>query len=93
MINYSEILNQIIKLKGLKNINELSKKLGYKSPEKLGRLIREPDAKPSIDTLQDFMQLFPDLNPTWLLTGDGNPLLDKESSAIPRHIRNAELKL
>ena len=86
MINYSEILAEIIRIKGLKNLNELSKKLGYKSPEKLGRLVREPDAKPSIDTLQDFLSLYPDLNPTWLLTGQGSPLLEGENTAIPRRI-------
>lgn len=56
------------------NAYQLSLELGYKGSEKLQRLFREEDAKPSADTMLDICQKFPELNPTWWLTGDGNML-------------------
>lgn len=57
---------------GYKNINELSKALNYKSPEKLYRLERNAKAKPSIDIISDFANLFANENIYWLITGNNN---------------------
>lgn len=83
MANFSEILNELIRLKGLKNITELSKKLGYKSPEKLSRLTRDVETKPSYDILVDILNTFPDVNFNWLINGYGIPLLDNKNQTIP----------
>lgn len=56
------------------NAYQLSLELGYKGSEKLQRLFREEDAKPSADTMLDICQRFPELNPTWWLTGEGTML-------------------
>ena len=57
---------------GYKNANELSKHLGYKSPEKLYRLERDETAKPSVDILVDFANKFENSNMNWILTGMGS---------------------
>ncbi|WP_293299177.1 S24 family peptidase [Pedobacter sp. UBA4863] len=57
---------------GYKNVNDLSKHLGYKSPEKLYRLERSDKAKPSADILVDFANKFKNANMNWVLTGFGN---------------------
>ena len=54
---------------GYKNISELAKALNYKSPEKLYRLERNKNAKPSIDIIADFANKFAKENIYWLITG------------------------
>lgn len=61
------------KIKGFKNLNDLSDHLGYSSPEKLYRLKRNPEAKPSFDIIQDFSNKFEDLNLNWFISNDPNP--------------------
>lgn len=86
MITISERLQHLISLLG-HNPNSFSKALGYSNNNvTIGRIINDTSKKPSVETLEKIFKTFPKVNPTWLLTGDGNPLLDKESSAIPRHI-------
>ena len=65
---------------GYKNANDLSKHLGYKSPEKLYRLERDGNAKPSVDILIDFTKKFPTANMNWLLTGLGT---EYEADIVP----------
>jgi hypothetical protein len=62
------------------NAYQLSIELGYKGSEKLQRLFREEDAKPSADTILDICKQFPELNPTWWLTGEGNMLRSESNS-------------
>lgn len=69
MSNIFERIMQIAGNHGYKNANELAKALGYKSPEKLYRLERNPDAKPSVDILEDISNLFENANLNWILTG------------------------
>lgn len=54
---------------GYKNVNELSKALNYKSPEKLYRLERNKNAKPSIDIISDFSNMFDKEDILWVITG------------------------
>ena len=68
-MKYSEILQKIIEWKNLDNPTGLSKALGYKSPEKLLRLYRDENNKPSTEILLDIARTFPEINPAWLLTG------------------------
>jgi len=63
----------IADIKGIKNIPELAVHLGYDSAEKLYRLKRSSEAKPSVDILNDFTNKFEDLNIRWLLNGRGEP--------------------
>lgn len=66
--NFFEKISRIIDYYGLKNVSELSEKLGYSSPEKLNRLKKE-GAKPSLDILNDISNLFEDLSGDWLISG------------------------
>lgn len=63
---------EIAFVEGCKNTNDLSKALGYKSPEKLYRLERDSNAKPSSDILTDFSNKFEHVNMGYVLTGQGN---------------------
>lgn len=65
---------------GCKNANDLSKHLGYKSPEKLYRLERDQNAKPSVDILIDFASKFKTANMNWILTGFGS---EYETDIVP----------
>lgn len=69
--NFFERLNAIASKYGYSGIPELSKDLGYKSPEKLYRLDRKEGAKPSIDIVLDLTNKFESLNIEWFLTGEG----------------------
>jgi phage repressor protein C with HTH and peptisase S24 domain len=69
--NFFEKLMQYAEKQGINNVNELAEALKYRSPEKLYRLKRDPNAKPSYDILTDISNLFDKLNMGWLLTGKG----------------------
>lgn len=62
---------QLADSKDIKNVNNLSIYLDYKSPEKLYRLERNPNAKPSFDILVDISNKFEFANMNWLITGNG----------------------
>ncbi|MFY0591112.1 hypothetical protein [Roseivirga sp.] len=57
--------------KGIKNTSDLAIKLGYDKPERLYRLKRDPDARPSFEVIEDVTNLFELLNLRWLITGNG----------------------
>lgn len=62
---------------GYKNANDLAKRLGYSSPEKLYRLERNENAKPSVDIITDFANLFENIDVRWILTGNGSPYISR----------------
>ncbi len=70
--NFFERLHVICEINGLKNLQELSKKMGYTSAEKLYRLERDPNAKPSFQMLLDISNTFVNLDMNWLLSGNGD---------------------
>lgn len=69
---FSERLRYLIEIKGYKNANEFAKGLEYASPEKLYRLIRDPENMPSSEILIDISNKFEDINIGWLITGKGD---------------------
>lgn len=75
-MKYSQILQRIIEWKNLDNPTGLSKALGYKSPEKLLRLFRDENNKPSTEILLDLVKAFPEISPAWLLTGTEPMLIE-----------------
>lgn len=64
----------------------LSKKLGYKSSEKISRLFRDGGAKPSYDIIYDISNMF-DVNVDWLITGRGSMLKSNEITANNQSIK------
>jgi phage repressor protein C with HTH and peptisase S24 domain len=63
--------------KGIKSPAELAAALNYNSGEKLYRLFRNEDNKPSTDILTDLSNLFEGVNLTWLLTGNGPKFIEE----------------
>ncbi len=73
-----------MRLKGIKNLSQLAKILEYNSPEKLYRLERNPEAKPSIEIIEDFTNKFEDLNLRWFISGFGEPLsMSQKQDRLP----------
>ena len=94
-MKFSDLLNQIIEWKGIKNPSELSKMLGYKSPEKILRLFRDEKNHPSFEMIQVITNAFPEINPNWLITGNPPMLLSGNHSnvliPIPKDVTIAPL--
>lgn len=53
---------------------EFSKKMGNSRPDTLYNLLNNEDSQPSPKTLNKIKENFPEVNYTWLLTGDGDIL-------------------
>jgi hypothetical protein len=86
----------IIEKKGLKNVPDLADALGYESPQKIYRLGQAENAKPSYDIIQDFSNLFDDLNLRWFITGEGEPFIKPSSKnmvAEPAEIYKAQSEI
>ena len=79
--NFFEKISRIIDYYGLKNVSELSEKLGYSSPEKLNRLKKE-GTKPSLDILNDISNLFEDLSGDWLISGKEPMIRSVENNSM-----------
>ncbi len=69
--NIFERISDYTENKGFKTLSDLATYLGYTNPEKLYRLKRNPEAKPSVDILEDLSNKFEKLNLTWIVTGRG----------------------
>lgn len=79
--SFYDRLEVIMSDKGINSVNEFATKyLGYKSPQKINRLKKE-GAKPSFDIILEVLNKFEELNPEWLLKGQGprwsSNILDK----------------
>lgn len=59
------------------NINSFAKELGYKSSEKLRRVVKEDNAYPSYTIIYDIAKMFANLNMKWLITGEGSMFYDQ----------------
>ena len=81
----SERLEILIRELGL-NPNSFSKALGYPNNNvTIGRIINDKEKAPSYETLQKILSSFPQINPSWLLTGETPMFRDgiKEESQTP----------
>jgi len=65
----------IAESEGLVGVRDLAVFLGYASAEKLYRLNRGENAKPSFDIIEDFSNKFDRYNMNWVITGKGEMLL------------------
>jgi transcriptional regulator with XRE-family HTH domain len=61
---------EIIKYYGL-NANSFSKKIGLTNNVTIGNIISGRKNSPSFDTLERIVKICPEINPTWLLSGEG----------------------
>lgn len=77
----NDVVSRIKELMSYYSINSLtlSKRLGYKSSEKISRLFRDGGAKPSYDIIYDIANKF-EINTDWLITGRGS-MLESDGSA------------
>ncbi|MEO1013435.1 MAG: helix-turn-helix transcriptional regulator [Bacteroidota bacterium] len=71
MVDFSERLSYIMKLKGLKQA-DLSRLSGYSGPGI--RKVKNGESEPKYGLLKAIIEAYPDLSAFWLLTGKGNPL-------------------
>jgi len=55
---------------GYSSVSDLSEALGYKSAEKLYRLKRNPDSRPSFEILRDITNLFENVDLHYLITNE-----------------------
>jgi hypothetical protein len=79
---FFERILQIANYYGIKSINIFAKKyLGYDSSEKINRLKKE-NTSPSFEILNDISNKFENINPGWLLTGNGEMLKNMEEDGI-----------
>src|SRR5665647_265543 len=81
----SERLEILIRELGL-NPNSFSRQLGYPNNNvTIGRIINDKEKAPSYETLQKILSSFPQINPSWLLTGETPMFRDgiKEESQTP----------
>lgn len=78
----NDIVSRIRELMSYYSMNSLtfSKELGYKSSEKISRLFRDGDAKPSFDIIYDISNKF-EINADWLITGRGSMLKEEPKQA------------
>ncbi|MGB3591529.1 MAG: S24 family peptidase [Nonlabens sp.] len=72
MTNFFDRLMSELENQGVRDVSTLSRKLGYDRPEKLYRLKRNPDSKPSMDILTDLTNTFAGLDLEFLISGRRN---------------------
>lgn len=75
-------IKEFMEYKSLNSLT-LAKELGYKSSEKLSRLFRDGNAKPSYDIIYDISNMF-EINVDWLITGRGTMLCAEQRQQIPQ---------
>lgn len=75
---YSRLLSYA-ESQGIKNTSALAEALDYDKPERLYRLKRDENARPSFEVIEGVTNLFESLNVRWLITGKG----DAELSSGP----------
>lgn len=73
MESISQRLKFFLQYKEL-NTTAFCRRMRYKSCEKIARLFRSGNAKPSADILADIARHFPELDVRWLITGEGDML-------------------
>lgn len=78
----NDIVSRIKEIMTYHSLNSLalSKKLGYSSSEKISRLFRNTDAKPSFDIIYDISKFF-EIDANWLVTGNGSMFREKENTS------------
>lgn len=84
----NQIVSRIKQFMEYKSLNSLSlaKELGYNSSEKLSRLFRGGNAKPSYDIIYDISVRF-EINVDWLITGRGT--MQNSHSARTEELKTA----
>ena len=74
-MDINERISYIIELKGL-NKNSFSLKIGIK-PQTLHHIISKRKTKPSFFVIEKILQTFKDINAEWLITGQGEPIINR----------------
>lgn len=64
------------------NKNSFSVAIGASNNTVIGRLVNEPDRRPSFDLLELILRRFPSINPTWLIMGEGEMLINQHDFVL-----------
>ncbi len=92
MSDFFDRIEQIRKYKKIGSINLFATQLlGYKSSEKINRLKTEGNM-PSIQIVNDILKHIPEINSNWLITGEGEMLLQPPQTTEPEKQKGAYLK-
>jgi hypothetical protein len=59
------------------NKNSFSVAIGASNNTVIGRLVNERDRRPSFDLMELILKRFPELNPSWLIIGEGEMFLNR----------------
>lgn len=70
-------IEQLVTAKGT-NLYQISKDLGHKRPDKFYSIVNGK-AKPSFDTIEEILNLYPDVNANWLFKGQGEMLINDDA--------------
>lgn len=85
MSTFYQRMMQVAGYKGIKNTQKLSEYLGYKHPQKLYRLEKDPNAKPNFKVLLDLSKKFDNLDLNWLITGEHSTAQELNEPAEKYH--------
>jgi DNA-binding XRE family transcriptional regulator len=88
MSSIQERIRLIIEKKGL-NQNSFSKKIGIQ-PQTLHHIIAGRLTNPSFEIIQKIISTFSDINPTWLITGNGDIFYTPQNT--PQHTPESRQK-
>jgi phage repressor protein C with HTH and peptisase S24 domain len=92
MTNFFDRMMEELEGQGVTDVSTLSRKLGYDRPEKLYRLKRNPDSKPSMDILTDLTNTFENIDLEYLITGKRKaPSVSNLTKVSPLKKKNSRL--
>ncbi|MHA1974431.1 MAG: hypothetical protein ACTSW1_15645 [Candidatus Hodarchaeales archaeon] len=64
--------------------------LGYNNSENIRKLLNTQNANPGLRILNDIISRFPEINAHWLITGEGNMILDHEDKLNDENTREGK---
>lgn len=85
-------IQQIIDSKGF-NKNTFSAKIGLSNNVTVGNIVGGRRSSPSYEVLLKIAEAFPDINPGWLLTGNGNMYVQDIKVEEPETVREHQRKV
>lgn len=60
------------------NLTQFSQEIGLNSPVSISRIVNHKTTSPGVDIFQNIKKAFPSVNIEWLITGEGQMMIDGE---------------
>lgn len=90
MNGINERIAQLIPLLS-RNKSDFARALGYNYNSIIENIVGKRQNKPGFDILNSILRTFPQVNSTWLMTGEGEMLLDSKKSNVLIAVGNDEV--